>query len=135
MSSIYTATVVINRPPADVFEFVRVPENQVAWGVNFVRATQALGGGRYAMDTPVGRLTYRIASEASSGTIDFWFETSDGESVMPARVVPHPRGATFMFTITRAPGTETEEWERGQRGLDEELTVLKRLLEDGAGRS
>ena len=125
----YTGTVVINRPPADVFAFVRVPENQPRWAVNFVRSTEAIGDGRYRMQTPLGELVYRVDANADHGVVDLVFDTPAGDSVLPTRVVPHPAGSLFLFTLSRQPGMPDEAWEGGKQGLDEELAVLKGLLE------
>jgi hypothetical protein len=43
--------------------------------------------------------------------------------------LPHGRGSVFIFTVYRQPSMGDVEWEGGQRGLDEELTDLKKLLE------
>ncbi len=110
MSDAYTSTLTIQAPPDRVFEYVRVPENQPAWAVNFVKSTRLIGDGRYVMQTPVGEMRY-------------------GEFILPARVVPLGPGAIFMFTILRTPGMTDQEWERGRRGLDEELAQLRALLE------
>ena len=127
----YTSTVVIAAPPADVFDFVRIPENQTRWAVNFVQATRPLGDGRYVMETPVGELTYRVDADSARGVVDWVFLSDAGESVLPARVVPHVGGSLFTFTIVRMPGQPDEAWEAGKRSMDEELDVLKRLLEEG----
>lgn len=129
MSTVYTASTVIERAPADVFAYVSVPENQPEWAINFVRSTVPLGDGRYVMETPFGPMTYRLEADPARGTVDYLFETPGGASVMPTRVVPHARGAIFMFTITRAPGASGDDWQRGQVGLDEELARLKARLE------
>ena len=129
MSNVYTASTVIEAPPERVFEYVRVPENQLEWGVNFVRSTRPLGDGRYVMETPFGELTYRVVADPASRVVDFVFESPHGESILPSRVVPHARGSVFTFTITRAPGMDAAGWEAGQHGLDEELGRLKQILE------
>lgn len=127
--SVYTGSTLIEAPAERVFEYVSVPENQPEWAVNFVHSTQPLGNGRYVMQTPVGELTYRIEADPGRGTVDWVFETPQGESVFPTRVVRHPAGSVFTFTILRQPGTPDEAWEGGKHGLDEELAVLKRNLE------
>lgn len=127
--SAYTGSTLIEAPPERVFEYVRVPENQPEWAVNFVRATRALGDGRHVMETPVGEMTYRIEADPDRGTVDWVLETPQGESVLPTRVVPHPTGSVFTFTILRQPGMPDEAWEAGKRGLDEELDLLKQRLE------
>jgi hypothetical protein len=127
--SVYTASIVIDRSPDEVFAFVRVPENQPEWAINFVRSTRAVGDGRYVMDTPVGELTYRIEADDGCRTVDFVFETPAGENVLPSRVVRHPAGCLFTFTITRGPDQPDEAWKQGRSGLDEELLRLKQLLE------
>ena len=48
---------------------------------------------------------------------------------LPTRVVPHGPGSVFIFATHRHPGMGDVEWEGGQRGSDEELTELKKLLE------
>jgi uncharacterized protein YndB with AHSA1/START domain len=127
--SAYTSTIVIDAPPERVFDFVAVPENQPRWAVNFVRSTRRLHDGGLVMETPVGELHYRIDADPHRRVIDWVFSTPEGESILPARVVPHAAGSVFSFTITRMPGASDADWDRGKRGMDEELRVLKRLLE------
>ena len=129
MTNAYTATVYIAASPAKVFEYVRVPENQPAWAVNFVRSTRPTTGGRYVMETPAGAMVYRVEADPKRGTIDFIFDGPGGDSTLPARVVPHGGGSIFTFTITRTPEMNDQAWEGGMRGIDEELEHLKRLLE------
>ena len=129
MTNVYTASTYIDANPAEVFEYVRVPENQPRWALNFVRSTRPTGGGRYVMETPAGPMTYRVEADPHRGTVDFIFEGPQGESLLPARVVPQGKGSIFTFTITRAPEMDDQAWEAGRRGMDEELAHLKRLLE------
>ncbi len=131
MSTSYTATTFVEADPDRVFEYLRVPENQPSWAINFVRSTRPLSDGRYAMQTPAGELIYRIEEDTGCRTVDFVYETPEGETTMilPTRVVPHGRGSVFTFTIHRQPGMSDNEWEEGQRGLEEELAELKKLLE------
>jgi hypothetical protein len=129
MTNVYTASTYIDANPAEVFEYVRVPENQPDWARTFVRSTRPAGEGRYVMETPGGSLTYRVEADPHRGTVDFIFEGPQGENLLPARVVPQGEGSIFTFTITRTPGMDDEAWEAGRRGMDEELAHLKRLLE------
>ena len=131
MSTSYTATTFIEAEPDHVFEYVRVPENQPSWAINFVRSTRQLSDGRYTMQTPAGELIYRIEEDSQCRTVDFVYETPEGETTMilPTRVVSHGRGSVFTFTIHRQPDMGDIEWEGGQHGLDEELAELKKLLE------
>jgi hypothetical protein len=109
----YTASVFIEAVPDRVFEYVRVSENQPDWAVNFVRETRPLGDGRYAMLTPAGELIYRIEADPGCRTVDFVYETPEGETTMilPTRIVPHGRGSVFTFTIHRQPEMGDSEWE------------------------
>ncbi len=127
--SVYTGSTLIEVPPKRVFEYVCVPEHQPEWAVNFVHSTRPLGDGRHLMETPVGEMTYRLEVDSQRGTVDFVFETPQGESILPTRVTPHPAGSVFSFTILRQPDMPEEAWEAGKRGLDEELALLKRRLE------
>ena len=127
--SAYTSSVVIDRSPDEVFAYVRVPENQPEWAVNFVHSARPLGDGRFVMETPVGELTYRVEVDEGCRAVDFVFETPMGENVLPSRVVRHPAGSLFTFTITRAPDQPEEAWDQGRNSLDEELQRLKQLLE------
>ena|SRR5919201_2552173 len=131
-SEVYTATTVIHASADEVFEYVRRPEHQPRWATRFVRSTRPLGGGRWEMETPFGAMSYRVEADAARGTIDFVFEMPAGEQVTPARVVPHPAGSLFTFTISRAPGTPDEAWEQGKQGMDKELEQLKTILEQEA---
>ena len=129
MTSAYTATIYIAASPANVFDYVRVPENQPTWAVNFVRSTRPTTGGRYVMETLAGAMVYRVEADPQRRTVDFIIDGPDGDSILPARVVPHGRGSIFTFTITRTPDMNDQAWEAGMRGMDEELVNLKRLLE------
>lgn len=127
--SVYTGSTLIEATPERVFEYVSVPENQPEWAVNFVRSTRPLGDGRHVMETPLGEMTYRLETDSQRGTVDYVFEGPYGESVLPTRVVPHPAGSVFTFTLLRQPGMPDKAWEAGKRGLDEELAILKERLE------
>ena len=81
------------------------------------------------METPAGAMVYRVEADPQRGAIDFIIDGPGGDSILPARVVPHGRGAIFTFTITRTPDMNDQAWEAGMRGMDEELVNLKRLLE------
>lgn len=131
MSTSYTAKIFIEADPERVFEYVRVPENQPSWSINFVLSTRLLSDGRYAMQTPAGELIYRVEEDSRCRTVDFVYETPEGQTTMilPTRVVPHGGGSVFTFTVHRQPGMGDVEWKEGQRGLEEELTELKKLLE------
>ena len=133
MTSSYTSTVFIGVRPDEVFEFVRVPENQPSWAVNFALSTRALPDGRYVMSTPFGEMAYRVVVEPRCRTVDFVFEAPDGESILPTRVVPRGAGAVFTFIIHRVTGMSDADWEGGRRGLDEELEELRKLLEARGG--
>jgi hypothetical protein len=131
MSTSYTATIFVEADPDRVFDYVRVPENQPSWAINFVRSTRPLSDGRYAMQTPAGELIYRIEDDTGCRTVDFVYETPEGQTTMilPTRVVPHGHGSVFTFTVHRQLGMGDVEWKVEQRGLEEELTELKKLLE------
>ncbi len=128
----YTATTVIDAPPERVFEYVRVPENQPTWAINFVFGTRPLSDGRYVMDTPLGEITYRVRANAAAGTVDFVLDGPDGASTLGTRALGHAGKTVFTFTIHRAPRMAEEDWAAGRRGLDEELAQLRRLLEAAA---
>jgi uncharacterized protein YndB with AHSA1/START domain len=121
MSTSYTATVFIEAVPDRVFEYVRVPENQPSWAVNFALSTRPLSDGRYVMRTPFGEMVYRVEAEPRCRTVDFVFEAPGGENVLPTRVVPHGSGAVFTFTIHRVPGMSDVEWEGGGGGSTRSL--------------
>ena len=129
MTAVYTASTYIVADRAEVFDYVRVPENQPRWAKNFVRSTNAIGGGRYVMETPAGPMTYRVEADPNRGTVDFIFDGAQGENILPARVVPQGNGSIVTFTITRTPNMDDRAWEAGMRGMDDELAELKRLLE------
>ena len=81
------------------------------------------------METPFGEILYRVDADPAKRVVDFVLETPGGDLVLPTRVTPHPAGSVFAFTILRTPTDPDEEWERGKRGLDEELGRLKEILE------
>lgn len=126
---VYTASTSIQAPPDHVFDYMADPANQPNWAINFVRATRTADDGWWVMDTPVGEITYRVDVEPTRRVADWVMKTPAGEVVMPARVVPLAGGSLVTFTIIRGPGQPDEAWEQGRRGMDEEISVLRDILE------
>ena len=129
MSIVHTGTVVIAASPDRVFDFVRIPENQLRWAT-FVRSTRPLGDGWHEMETMFGeRRRYRLETDPTTHTADLVMETQGGVVVLPTRATPHARGSVYTFTIIRPPSLPDDAWAASCAGLEDELAVLRQVIE------
>ncbi|MFJ5548096.1 hypothetical protein [Streptomyces sp. NPDC093225] len=128
-----TKTVSIQRPVAEVFDFVADPANWPAWAVVNVQAVEPTDDPDWwLMTTPQGPARLRIRGNAELGVLDHDYVDDQASWRVPARVVANGSGAEFMITFFQPP-TFTDAFFDEQIALvDKELAALKRVLEAGA---
>ncbi|MFF2194580.1 hypothetical protein [Streptomyces sp. NPDC058157] len=128
-----TKTVGIDRPVAEVFDFLRDPANWPAWAVVNVQAIEPTDDPDWwLMATPHGPARLRIRADAASGLLDHDYVEEQASWQVPARVVANGTGTEFMITFFQPP-TFTDAYFDEQTALvDTELTTLKGILESKA---
>lgn len=122
-------SVSIDRPPADVYAFVRDPSSLPRWAAGLGSAIAEVNG-EWIADAPVGRVKVRFVERNALGVLDHEVTLPSGASVLnPLRVLPNGTGSEVAFTLVRQPGTTDQAFEDDARAVERDLAALKRLLE------
>jgi|HubBroStandDraft_1064217.scaffolds.fasta_scaffold416157_2 hypothetical protein len=98
------------------------------WAIRNVLASQPIGEDRWEIQTPRGPGVLEIRGVEAYGILDHDFiDPKEGKWTVPARVVPVSTGSVFIMTLEKPAGMPGDAFERGLKGLDEELAQLARL--------
>jgi uncharacterized protein YndB with AHSA1/START domain len=122
-------SVSVDRPPADVYAFVRDPANLPRWSTG-VGSSVVREDGEWFVETPAGRARIRFAPRNAFGVLDHDVLTPEGEEVhVPLRVVADGAGSEVVFTLRPAAGGGEADLERDAALVAADLARLKRVLE------
>ncbi|MFJ8210509.1 SRPBCC family protein [Streptomyces sp. NPDC096033] len=125
-----TKTVSIDRPVAEVFDFLRDPANWPAWAVVNIKAIEPTDDPDWwLMATPHGPARLRIRANAESGLLDHDYVEEQASWQVPARVVANGTGTEFMMTFFQPPAFTDDYFDEQTALVDTELTALKGILE------
>jgi hypothetical protein len=103
----------IERPPQEVFAFVRDQKNLPKWASGLSAATKV-----------------RFVDANSYGVLDHYVSVDAGPEVyMPMRVFPNGEGSEVLITVFRQPGTSDEKFGEDTQWVRRDLETLKALLE------
>ncbi|GAA0274061.1 hypothetical protein GCM10010302_09610 [Streptomyces polychromogenes] len=128
-----TKTVGIDRPVAEVFDFLRDPANWPAWAVVNVKAVEPSGDPDWwLMTTPHGPARLRIRADAARGLLDHDYVDEQASWQVPARVVANGDGTEFMMTFFQPPAFTDAYFDEQTALVDTELATLKSILEGRA---
>jgi uncharacterized protein YndB with AHSA1/START domain len=123
--------VLIERPPADVYDYASDPAHLPQWAPGLGGAVSQVDG-RWYVDTPAGRWGLEFVPRNEYGVLDHFVTTPAGEVFHnPMRVVANDDGAEVVFSVRRSPGMSDEEFERDAGLVAADLERLKRILESG----
>jgi len=126
-----TITVSIARPPRDVSDFVRNPENLTRW-LTFITAVRQVGD-EWAMETAEGTMTIRFVDKNNLGVLDHRVRLPSGTEVLnPMRVISNGQGSEVLFTLFRLPEMTGDQFAKDAATVETDLATLKRVLEDPA---
>ena len=120
-----THSVTLNVPYDKAFAYLSDWRNQPQWAINFVKGIRREGE-QIVMTTPFGDVPVQWRANRDLGTIDIVFP---GESVLPTRLTAIGDSLVYTFTFSVPADQPDEEFQAGQRGMEEELHTLKRILE------
>jgi quinol monooxygenase YgiN len=130
MTEPVTKTLFVKCPAKKLFDFLVKAENWPRWAVHNVLAVQSGSDGWWLMDTPRGPGRLRIRPDERTGVLDHEFiDAQEGRWSVPTRVVAVSEGALLLMTFPKPDALPDEVFHLGMRLLDEELEMLKRLLE------
>jgi hypothetical protein len=125
-----TISLPIERPSAEVYEFLLEPRNYPRWAAALGGGLEHVEGRDWRAETPYGPVTIRFAERNSYGVLDHAV-FGDGEEPMVRRmrVVANGEGAELLYTMFKREDVSTEAFESEVEWTATELAVLKTYLE------
>lgn len=121
----------IQRPYAEVYDFLAEPMNFNRWASNPGSVMEPLDGGDWLVELPRGSSVIRFAPRNNFGVLDYQvFQRGEmGGPVTPVRLVANERGATLMLIWFQKPGVSDEQYRSEIEWIGSDLNRLKSLLE------
>ncbi|MGV3524125.1 MAG: SRPBCC family protein [Candidatus Sericytochromatia bacterium] len=124
-----TRSITIACSPDQVFDFVAHPANLPLWSRSFCLSVHQENG-QWIVETPAGPVKVRIATQRQLRIADQFLSPAPGVEVMiPTRVVPNGSGSEFIFTLFQPDHLSEEEYLREVQLVEQELELLKQVLE------
>jgi hypothetical protein len=121
--------IAINRPAAEAYEFLSVPENFPKWASGLA-GSLCKDGEEWVAETPEGRAIVRFSERNSRGVLDHSVTFRNGPTVyVPLRLVPREKGCELVLTLFRRPGVSDERFAADAEWVLRDLAVAKRILE------
>jgi predicted enzyme related to lactoylglutathione lyase len=129
-----TLAIGIDRPMAQVYDYVIDPTRMTEWASGLASTLEQVDG-KWVGETPDGRATIRFSPRNAFGIADHWV-AFDGraEIHMPIRVVAHGGQAEVLITVLRQPGMDDEMLARDADWVMRDLARLRDVLEGQPAR-
>ena len=123
-------SVVVHRPPSEVYEFAAEPDNLARWAAGLASSEVTREGDALLVTGPMGQVRVVFADHNPYGVLDHDVTTPDGTTTSnPVRVVAHPEGAEVVFGV-RQLALSDDELERDADLVQADLERLRELLEE-----
>lgn len=123
-----TLSVSINRPAAEAYAFLAVPENFARWASG-LGSTLRRDGADWRVDTPEGPATVRFSDPNARGVLDHAVLMQGRSIYVPLRVATKDAGCELVLTLYRQPGMSDEQFAADAQWVLRDLETAKRLLE------
>lgn len=125
-------SVPIERPAAEAYEFLSLPENFAKWASGLGASLQNVDG-EWIAQTANGPARVRFSERNKFGVLDHSVTRPDGSGVyVPLRVVPKSVGCELVLTLVRGPGMSDEKFAADAAWVLRDLQAAKRILESAA---
>jgi uncharacterized membrane protein len=126
-------SVSINRPAAEVYEFVSTPGNLPKWAAGLSGSIRKVGEDWIA-DSPLGAVKVKFADKNKSGILDHDVTLPSWVSIYnPMRVFPNGDGSELVFALYRRPGMSEQMFAEDAKAVTKDLQEFKALLEKQPG--
>ncbi len=122
----------IERPFAEVHEFLRDPANMEEWAAGLANGLERRADGVWIGPGPgdVGEIEVRVAERNAFGVVDHEVTLPNGDVVrVPLRVIANADGSEVVFTLFRLPAMTDEQLAADRVAVEKDLASLKRVLE------
>ncbi len=121
--------VFIDRPAAEVYEFVSQPANLSQWAAGLADSLEFVDG-RWVAQSPLGQVVVEMAEPNGYGVLDHHVTLPDGQSFYnPMRVIAAGERCELVFTLRRPPGMSDADYDKDAAAVTADLAGVKRLLE------
>ena len=122
-------SVSINRPPAEVYDFVADLRNLPRWASGLSGSIGYVDG-EWVAESPMGRVKVKFAERNRFGVLDHDVTLPSGEMFHnPMRVLANGDGSEVVFTLYRRPGVTDQALADDAATIGKDLQTLKSLLE------
>jgi hypothetical protein len=119
----------VRRRAAEVYAFASDPAHLPLWAAGLGGSVQQRGG-RWFADSPMGEVEVRFVPDNPYGVLDHDVVLPDGTTVTnPMRVLPDGDGCEVVFTLRRAPGTSSDDYDADTDAVRRDLARLRDLME------
>lgn len=119
----------IDRPAAEAYEFLSVPENFPKWASGLGSSLRR-NGDDWVVETPEGQAAVRFSEPNTYGVLDHQVRLPRGGTVyVPLRVVANGPGCDLVLTLFRRPETSDAQFAADAEWVMRDLEAAKRLLE------
>lgn len=127
-------SVSIQRPYAEVYDFLADQANFARWAINPDSIMEPLGGNEWLVDIPRGRSIIRFTARNPHGVLDYSvrLQNEAGAYTTPVRLVPNEEGADLVLVWFRAQGIDDARFDSEVEWIASDLQRLKSLIEAGA---
>lgn len=120
----------VDRPVDEVYRYVVDPAHLPSWAAGLGGSIEERDG-RWFAESPMGEVEVRFVPENPYGVLDHDVTLPDGTVVTnPLRVLADGEGCEVVFTLRRRPEMSDAELAADATAVQEDLTRLKRLLEN-----
>ena len=122
-------SVSIERPAAEVYEFISNPLNLPKWATGLSGTIDQIDG-KWIAESPMGRVEIEFVEKNKYGIADHSVTTSSGEKFYnPMRVLPNRDGCEVIFTLFHLPASSDEKFLEDIKWVENDLSQLKQILE------
>jgi uncharacterized protein YndB with AHSA1/START domain len=122
-------SVSINRPAAEVYDFVSNPENLPQWAAGLSDSIRKVGDDWIA-ESPMGTVKVKFAAQNTFGVLDHDVTLPSGVTFHnPMRVIPNDDGCEIMFTVYHRADVSDEAFMADTTAVENDLRRLKSILE------
>ncbi len=125
-----TISVQIERPLAEVYEFLAEPRNFPTWASNLGTSFKHLSGNDWVTDTRSGRVILRFAERNAFGILDHAvFAEGSSPRMTPMRVFANGEGTELSYTLLQRGGITDAAFQSEAEWVTSDFNALKAMLE------
>lgn len=124
-----TVSVRIERPFAEVYDFLVRPENWNQWATGLGKSIHKTPMG-WVAETDQGESNVRFTPRNSFGVVDHYVMRRSGPEVyVPMRLIANGEGCELLFTLFREVKMSDEQYDRDMEFVKKDLNALKAVVE------